>query len=293
MKLVRRHGPPDRPRDQVLPWIYRVATNHCLNLKRDTRRRGEDAALPDLDLADPSALRALPRPDPGQAGAGQLRRGRPRRWRWACWSTAWSTRSWPRCSASRAAPWRAGWSASSTAPAASWEGPDHGGPLPLRPGAGAPPAGARDLAAPAAPGRLRLLPGPARGDEPPGRGLPPVRLPGHGGGRGGGRSGASAPAAALAGAGTGPRRGRGDGALPGPPGEPTRWRRRHGGLAITVLVDEGRAPGPSAAARRWPPPRRSASGSRPPRPAGSGSSRSTPPGSSRASTRARAPAGPP
>ena len=27
----------------MLPWIYRVATNHCLNLLRDARRRGEEA----------------------------------------------------------------------------------------------------------------------------------------------------------------------------------------------------------------------------------------------------------
>ena len=26
-------------RDTALPWIYRVATNHCLNLRRDARRR--------------------------------------------------------------------------------------------------------------------------------------------------------------------------------------------------------------------------------------------------------------
>lgn len=31
-------------RDTVLPWIYRVATNHCLNLLRDANRRGEEAA---------------------------------------------------------------------------------------------------------------------------------------------------------------------------------------------------------------------------------------------------------
>ena len=42
MKLVRDI---DRlsEREAALPWIYRVATNHCLNLLRDARRRGGDA----------------------------------------------------------------------------------------------------------------------------------------------------------------------------------------------------------------------------------------------------------
>lgn len=41
-------------RETVLPWIYRVATNHCLNLLRDSRRRGEEAASEDRDaLAAP------------------------------------------------------------------------------------------------------------------------------------------------------------------------------------------------------------------------------------------------
>jgi RNA polymerase sigma-70 factor (ECF subfamily) len=41
-------------RETVLPWIYRVATNHCLNLLRDSRRRGEEAATEDRDaLAGP------------------------------------------------------------------------------------------------------------------------------------------------------------------------------------------------------------------------------------------------
>jgi RNA polymerase sigma-70 factor (ECF subfamily) len=38
-------------RDQVLPWIYRVATNHCLNLRRNAVRRGEEELPPDLELA--------------------------------------------------------------------------------------------------------------------------------------------------------------------------------------------------------------------------------------------------
>jgi len=37
-------------RETVLPWIFRVATNHCLNLRRDAGRRGEDALAEDLDV---------------------------------------------------------------------------------------------------------------------------------------------------------------------------------------------------------------------------------------------------
>jgi RNA polymerase sigma-70 factor (ECF subfamily) len=37
-------------RETVLPWIFRVATNHCLNLRRDARRRGQDALAEDLDV---------------------------------------------------------------------------------------------------------------------------------------------------------------------------------------------------------------------------------------------------
>jgi RNA polymerase sigma-70 factor, ECF subfamily len=38
-------------RETVIPWIYRVATNHCLNLRRDAHRRGEDGGAADLDVA--------------------------------------------------------------------------------------------------------------------------------------------------------------------------------------------------------------------------------------------------
>jgi RNA polymerase sigma-70 factor, ECF subfamily len=32
----------DDGRDELLPWLYRVATNHCLNVIRDTRLHGEE-----------------------------------------------------------------------------------------------------------------------------------------------------------------------------------------------------------------------------------------------------------
>jgi RNA polymerase sigma-70 factor (ECF subfamily) len=47
-------------RETVLPWIYRVATNHCLNLRRDAVRRGGDSAAPDLEVADTTPADALP-----------------------------------------------------------------------------------------------------------------------------------------------------------------------------------------------------------------------------------------
>jgi RNA polymerase sigma-70 factor, ECF subfamily len=50
-KVMRKAAELDR-HETALPWIYRVATNHCLNLRRNARRRGEEA-LPDLDLAEP------------------------------------------------------------------------------------------------------------------------------------------------------------------------------------------------------------------------------------------------
>ena len=59
VKLVRDM---DRLTDELaLPWIYRVATNHCLNLLRSRRRRGTevDSADEALDLA-PSAESPYP-----------------------------------------------------------------------------------------------------------------------------------------------------------------------------------------------------------------------------------------
>lgn len=50
-------------REAVLPWIYRVATNHCLNLRRNAHRRGEDHATADLELSSPEASPASTYPD--------------------------------------------------------------------------------------------------------------------------------------------------------------------------------------------------------------------------------------
>jgi RNA polymerase sigma-70 factor (ECF subfamily) len=36
--------------ENALPWAYRVATNHCLNLRRDARRRREEALDSELDV---------------------------------------------------------------------------------------------------------------------------------------------------------------------------------------------------------------------------------------------------
>ncbi|MCM2333264.1 MAG: sigma-70 family RNA polymerase sigma factor [Anaeromyxobacteraceae bacterium] len=42
LKLVRARAHLG-DREDVVPWLYRVATNHCLNLERDWRRHGETA----------------------------------------------------------------------------------------------------------------------------------------------------------------------------------------------------------------------------------------------------------
>jgi RNA polymerase sigma-70 factor (ECF subfamily) len=46
-------------RETALPWIYRVATNHCLNLLRDARRRRTEALDDRLELA-PQAAPSFP-----------------------------------------------------------------------------------------------------------------------------------------------------------------------------------------------------------------------------------------
>jgi RNA polymerase sigma-70 factor (ECF subfamily) len=40
-----------RDAEHAVPWIYRVATNHCLNLRRNRRRRGEEELPPELELS--------------------------------------------------------------------------------------------------------------------------------------------------------------------------------------------------------------------------------------------------
>lgn len=55
LKLLRDMGKL-AARETALPWIYRVATNHCLNLRRDARRRGERSGDDALDLVPQAPL---------------------------------------------------------------------------------------------------------------------------------------------------------------------------------------------------------------------------------------------
>jgi RNA polymerase sigma-70 factor (ECF subfamily) len=57
VKLVRDMGRL-ADRETALPWIYRVATNHCLNVLRDARRR--PAAAEDALEVVPSAPTSFP-----------------------------------------------------------------------------------------------------------------------------------------------------------------------------------------------------------------------------------------
>jgi RNA polymerase sigma-70 factor, ECF subfamily len=50
MKLLREGSRLD-DRETVLPWIYRASTNHCLNLKRNARRRATEAMEDELEVA--------------------------------------------------------------------------------------------------------------------------------------------------------------------------------------------------------------------------------------------------
>jgi RNA polymerase sigma-70 factor (ECF subfamily) len=59
MKLVRDMERLE-DRETVLPWLYRVATNHCLNARRTAHRRGEDQQAPELEIAAGSASDSYP-----------------------------------------------------------------------------------------------------------------------------------------------------------------------------------------------------------------------------------------
>ena len=50
MKLVTHIDRFDDP-ETVLPWIYRVATNHCLNALRSSSRAGRPVPVEELELA--------------------------------------------------------------------------------------------------------------------------------------------------------------------------------------------------------------------------------------------------
>jgi RNA polymerase sigma-70 factor, ECF subfamily len=59
LKLVRDLRKLDA-HEAIVPWMYQVATNHCLNLRRNARRRGDDRVDPDLDVASPLSANAYP-----------------------------------------------------------------------------------------------------------------------------------------------------------------------------------------------------------------------------------------
>lgn len=59
MRLVRNMARFEE-RGDALPWIFRVTTNHCLNVRRDAGRRGTDVLPPDLEADERSAAESLP-----------------------------------------------------------------------------------------------------------------------------------------------------------------------------------------------------------------------------------------
>ncbi len=59
MRLVRNMGRLEG-RGDALPWIYRVTTNHCLNVLRDSGRHGEDDLSPEIESTERPAAEALP-----------------------------------------------------------------------------------------------------------------------------------------------------------------------------------------------------------------------------------------
>jgi RNA polymerase sigma-70 factor (ECF subfamily) len=67
VKLVRDIAKFDDP-ETALPWMYRVATNHCLNHLRAGRRHGEQE-LGEWEVADPAVAGAESYPDRHLAGS--------------------------------------------------------------------------------------------------------------------------------------------------------------------------------------------------------------------------------
>jgi len=58
LKLIRDVAQLE-DRVTVLPWMYRVTTNYCLNLRRNARRRGEEE-LPELEPSAEYAVESFP-----------------------------------------------------------------------------------------------------------------------------------------------------------------------------------------------------------------------------------------
>lgn len=58
VQLVR-NMPRLEDRETVLPWVYRVATNHCLNLRRSRQRQGLSTEV-DLEVLPSAASASYP-----------------------------------------------------------------------------------------------------------------------------------------------------------------------------------------------------------------------------------------
>ena len=59
-RKLLRHEERLKEQENVLPWIYRVATNHCLNERRNARRRGEDEMPDELPVRDDAPADVVP-----------------------------------------------------------------------------------------------------------------------------------------------------------------------------------------------------------------------------------------
>jgi len=104
-----------------LPFIYRVATNHCLNERRNAGRRGE-TELVDLDLA--AILPDFPQRRLVQRVLSRFDSRTQSIAVGVLW-TEWSMKKWPTYWASPGRPCRASWRASSSTRANTWNGAPH------------------------------------------------------------------------------------------------------------------------------------------------------------------------